>query len=73
VTSLLPLSSSFSLVFDRERNIFLFERVTKLVNKKEELGLDIVACIRSSDVITHAIEGDLNIRINSEVHKDESS
>jgi len=47
--------------------------VTKLVNKKEELGLDIVACIRSSDVITHAIEGDLNIRINSEVHKDESS
>lgn len=72
VSSLLPLNVCQSLVFDRERNLYLFERNFLPTSEIEKLKLDIVACTRSNEVITHAIEGDLNIQTRSLTTDDDS-
>ncbi len=61
VTSVLPINISQCLVFDRSRNIYLFERNPFPTNDREKLRFDIVACTRSNEIIIHAIEGNLNI------------
>lgn len=61
VNNVLVLSNSAYMVFDREKNIFVFERCLQPTSDVEKLQLQITGCIRAGEEITRAIFGTLNI------------
>ena len=50
----------------------MFERNYLPTSDTEKLKLDVVACTRSSEAISHAIEGDLNIHSRSQSFETDS-
>lgn len=49
------------MVFDKEANVFVFEKILLPTNDFEKFKLNLVACIRVGEEITKAIFGSLNI------------
>lgn len=57
----LTLSNSHFMVFDKESNVFVFEKILLPVNDHEKFKLNLVACMRIGEEVTKAIFGSLNI------------
>ena len=49
------------MVFDKEKNVFLFERILLPTNEHEKFKLNMIGCIRAGEEITRAIFGTLNV------------
>ena len=47
-------------MFDKEKNVFIFERVPDPTNNHEKLQLSLMACIRVGEEVVSAIFGSLN-------------
>lgn len=58
---ILPLSMSYFMLFDKEKNCFIFERILLPTNDQEKFKLNLVGCIRVGEEVTRAVFGTLNI------------
>ena len=50
------------MLFDKEKNIFVFERILLPTNDHERFKLNLVGCINAGEEITCAINGTLKLQ-----------
>lgn len=61
VNSILSLSESHTMVFDKEANVFVFYKNLLPTNDHEKFKLSLVACMKLGEEATKAIFGSLSI------------
>jgi hypothetical protein len=56
-----PINQNQYMLFDKERNVFVFEREALPTNDHEKFQMNLIACIRLGEEVTSAIQGSMSI------------